>query len=271
MALLRDLKVNKVSFVDKAANKRKFLLLKSADADTDANAGAEPTTKTEGESNIMLREEIQKSVRLLLKGGLDDNKIIETVKSEFKTTDAENAELTANLALVRSLVPPAPEPPPPAADATTSELAKMRQENEVLRADIRKDAEDRKKGEIRLWLSENCSHLTADANQMVDDIFKMQSANPEGVDRFKASLKASSDAIKNSALFVEKGSSYDSVPVPMGSTIMKKVKESIEEVRKSGNPISKGSDVVMQAVKSLGADAYKRYRDEHNYRAKHSV
>jgi hypothetical protein len=285
MAFLQNLKVSKVSFVNRAANKRKFLLLKSVDGKE--REIEQPTDKNQ-ESNPMLKDDVQKSVRLLLKANMTDEKIVETIKSEFKISDSETAELKAALAISRSmaesLVPTAPKDPkdpkitkevdPEDEDdsdpAIRKELADMRKENSEMRETIKKDAEDRKKGEIRIWLSENCTHLTADANQMVDDIFKMQAANPEGSERLKASLKASSDAIKNSSFLVEKGSSFDTAPVPTGDVIMKKVRTTLDEIQKSGTSVVKGSDVIINAVKSLGANAYKQYRSEHNYRAKHS-
>lgn len=277
MAFLSELNVKKVSFVNRAANKRKFLLLKS---DDHGDQKIEKEQEHEEESTIM-KDEIRKSVRLLLKSGTSDEKIVETLKAEYKLTDPEIAEVKNSLDFARSVVTPDaakpevkkqdPEPEPdPEPEGIRKDLEEMRKENAAMREAIQKDTENRMKSEIRKWLSDNCTHLPADSAQITEDIFKMQQTNPEGADRLKQSLKASSEAVRNSFILVEKGSSYDASPVPMGNTILQKVRTSLEEIRKSGNNVQKGSDVISDAVKSLGSAAYKQYRAEHNYRAKHS-
>lgn len=279
MAFLADLNVKKVSFVSRAANKRKFLLLKSDEPDKQVKEEKQPNTAEE--TNIMLKEEIQKSVRLLLKTGLADEKIVETIKAEHSLKDAEVEELKGALSIARSMAGVlAPESKPdvkksdpkdeddePEPGSLRKEVSDLRKQNDDLRESIRKEAEDRSKREIRVWLSEDCPYLTADATQMVEDIFKMSQTNPEGVQRFKDSLKASSDAIKNSALLTELGSPYDANPVPTGDILLKKIRTNVDEIKKGASNI-KESDAIIQAVKGMGPAIYTQYRHEHIQRSK---
>ena len=147
----------------------------------------------------MLKDEIQKSVRLLLKAGATDEKIVETMKSEHKLSDGETKELKAALDLSRSMasdivpakkedVPVVPPVPSVAADDKKEkdeandiqkQMDALKKENADLVANIRKETEDRRKKEITLWLSDNCSHLPGDAAKMVVDIYKMEQTDRE--------------------------------------------------------------------------------------------
>ena len=85
MAYLKNLSVNKISFVNKAANKRKFVLLKS-DETPDNNMG----------DVIRMRKEIKAKLIEVMKSETAIEKIVVLLKADadLKVTEAEVLEVT---------------------------------------------------------------------------------------------------------------------------------------------------------------------------------
>ena len=89
MARLTHLEVNKVSFVGKPANQRKFLLMKSRDAQSD---DPDNTNLPDGKENPKMKKSVDLAVKALKSCDGDAKKFVASLRKSFK--DERDQELT---------------------------------------------------------------------------------------------------------------------------------------------------------------------------------
>jgi hypothetical protein len=236
MAYLQNLTVNKISFVNKAANKRQFVLLKSE-------------AESESESKDVITS--------------NNNSIGETQKMVNPTvTD------TANTVSVSTTTPP------PAVSA--EDFAALRKTNEELLAKLaRLDVleKNQRRSNVIAWLQKECQFLPADINKTADDIILLEDSNPQAASTYKELLQKSSANMQASALLEESGISTTedllSSAADNGFSLIAKFQAGLENLRKSANAPT--ADDLASLVKSLGGRAYTEYRRAHALRAKTQV
>ena len=271
MACLTNLKVKKVSFVRRGANRREFFLAKSADYrgegaeelkdnnDNNSNGGAKP-----------MRAEVRLRLGDILKQERDVERVSALLKSDgaLKVTDAEIAEVRDFV----SLIPP-PDPQvalemKKQADAVQEAVEKQAKAE----AELLKIREDNHAAEVKKWVDDNCKYLNITATEATEQILKAEKVDLVTAETLKKSFKSTSDALAASVLMKEvgrngagEGSDFD----PIGGNIVSDVAKIAGELQKSSSEVKK-SDTIVAAIKSIGANRYENYRKEFNRRARTS-
>jgi hypothetical protein len=288
MAYLKNLSVNKISFVNKAANKRKFVLLKS-DETPDNNMG----------DVIRMRKEIKAKLIEVMKSETAIEKIVVLLKADadLKVTEAEVLEVTdfvevanaatcsaaeaaaAKLEVDKKKKTEETEKAEKAADNTKkedkdkepnmpdTEKSELLKANQDLMTRLSKMENDQKKRDLVSWLQKECAFLPEDVNKAADTIMQLEAVSKEAAEKFKETLQKSSTAIQNSKLFSEVGVSTDSLMKSEGDgfELIRKVSRSFDELKKSDKPMT--PDAVRHIVNGFGNE-YESYRRSHIQRAK---
>jgi hypothetical protein len=280
MAYLKNLSVNKISFVNKAANKRKFVLLKSDDSNADDNNMGDV---------IRMRKEVKDSLITVMKTEQSPEKIMEILKANvpLAITEAEVAEVNdfvevANAATCAATAAADAKKKKVADEAAAAEAAaKTKKEEgnsdmekaELLKANqdlmtrLSKMENDQKKRDLVSWLQKECAFLPEDVDKAADTIMQLETVSKEAAEKFKETLQKSSAAIQNSKLFNEVGVSTDSLMKSEGDgfELIRKVSRSFDELKKSDKPMT--PDAVKNIVNGFGNE-YESYRKSHILRAK---
>lgn len=291
MAFLKDLTVKKVSFVRRAANRTKFLLLKSADADPEQKD--QPELKTEPETavktelnkggNQPVRPELKSRLMsimkeaALLKEKRTGEQVVALMKADetLKITDAEVTEVQNALELMdvaRSAEPttnpqptatPAPSPTvgSASADAATA-MAAMQQtistlteQNKTLNSRLNKSDEDAHKREVMSMIRRDCPNAPGKIEDLADRYIRIEKADAEAAKDFLNSLRGTSVAVENSQIFREIGTAASSPELRgLETEILRDVQATNETLRKSGegNKV-KQSDVIIDSLRKAEA------------------
>lgn len=296
MAYLKNLTVSRVSFVNRAANKRQFLLRKAAeilpsttttttkqsdDQDQDKNKGKGKTTRGEFTMRKEILDLLQKcvSVDKLTKTA----EIVAVLKADtaLKITDTEIADVEKFVPLAlatftpAALTPPAPIAAPVATTiekdevsaSVRKELDDMKAENAILRKETNDTRDKMLKASIVEWVTKECDFLNVNTEDAATQIFELEKAgHKSAADTLRKSFQAASAAVKNSAIFAEQGSrNPGNVHGTVGETILTAVTAAQDTVKKSGVAVSP-VEVIKSAIK--GTKLYGQYREEHIARAR---
>jgi hypothetical protein len=279
MALLKNLKINKVSFVRRAANKRKFLLLKAEDSSSSLGEESSISNNNNDNNNkggAEVRSEVKTKLTSLFKTEKDTSKLMEVLKGdkELKLSDEEVVEVQNTLELLKS-VSAEPQSPPPKADGNNDgdgvELKKVLEENKALLDRVEKMETDTLRRDTAAWVKTHCPYLPDGVEKTVDKIIEIQKASPTAAEMLKEELKRSSAALQESATFSEIGVSAEGIITDdIGGDLLAEVQKSLTEIRKSGE-MQDLPQKVADIVRAQGAEAYNRYRAAHIRRAKTEV
>ncbi len=300
MALLKNLKVDKVSFVQRPANKRKFLVLKSADLEDDLKGtqkGKVVTTKkgasTKGEIKRMdakLKELLKslvaahKSVDEVMKA-LGESKDVEL--SEDATSAAKDVvELMMGMKPLEKKVEKKVEkktvapvvPAPPVIDPAIAAIAK-KQQKDLEKALERTTALEKKLAatekrtaieEIRREVDAECPHFAGDAAEAASYLYDLRKSDKKAAEFFMNTLKASSVIAESPELFTEIGKSGEAdleASQILGSNFLLEIKKAKDALAKSGVQKSE-VEIITDAVRGVGGDSYQAYRQAQIRRAK---
>lgn len=296
-SFLRDVHVSKVSFVRKAANKRKFLLLKSADViNTNINEEYTPMRKEVKEKIVTLckaAENVEKSAA--------DIMVLLKADAELKLEEKEVAEATDFISFAKEIGCAAPASASKNADA--EKKAKEEKEKEAmkkadtnlndsindsnkkvedlvkqvssLQAQLKKSADDMARRDVIKFLQDECSFLTEDINKAADTIMQIAAIDATAAENYKQTLKKASAAVEQSALLKESGSSLEDMVKSESETnltgfdIIKKFSDSFATLKKSASADGKHVSVeqITDLVKGFGS-RYNDYRVSHILRAR---
>lgn len=257
---LRDLKVKKVSFVSRGANRKQFFLAKSADFDTSVNSNINSGGTT------TVRPEIKSKVAEILKAERNIDKVVALLKEDatLKATDAEVTEVKEFLAMV---------PAPPDNSAAAAALAKAQadakaaeEEKQKLETRLNKIEEDQHRAEVKKWVDDECTHLNMGVDEAVNQILKAEKVDKDTAETLKKSFKSTSDALKSSVVLREVGRDGE-VTDPLCNNLVAEVTKAAGDIRKSAGS-QKQSEIIVEAIKSVGGQRYEQYRREFNHRAK---
>jgi len=280
MSFLKDVIVSKVSFVRKAANKRKFLLLKSDDA-VDVDINNDNDNDNDKEQYTPMRKEVKEAILQIVKSAapavIPDN-IVDLLKAnvDLKLTDVEAIEVAEYLDFTKSatIVVPPVIPPIINTENKKEELEKMDnatllkqvQDLTTQLAEISKSTQRR---ELTTWLEKECSFMPDDINKTVDTIMELASHSQSAAEAYKDTLKKTSAALENAPVLREIGVSTDSLLKSEGDgfDLVKKFNAKFSEIRKSADTGAVTSDTIVNIIKSFGSE-WDIYRKVHDRRAK---
>jgi hypothetical protein len=230
MSYLKDLTVSKVSFVRKAANKRKFLLLKTAadDVDVDVDSVIENTNNVK--EYIPMRKEVKDAmINILKSASSDDINVIDMLKADvsLKLTESECIEVTDYVDVVKMTAAEKKKlldedkkldaAGTPHKDKIndhdednvkkmeTQEKEQLLQKIDSLTTHIEKLTKDSKRRDIVSWLQKECPFLPDDISKTADEIMELDAANPTLAERYRTTLKKVSTATEKSNIFTEQG------------------------------------------------------------------
>ncbi len=254
MAYLQNLKVKKVSFVTRGANRKQFFLAKSADSIESSDS------KNNISGGTTVRPEIKQKAAEILKAERNIDKVVALLKEDaaLKATEAEITEIRDFLALI-------PAPDASALETATAAVKKAEEEKRSLEARLNKIEEDRHREEIAKWVAAECAYLNMPADEATAQILKAEKIDPSTAEMLKKSFKSTSDVLKTSKLMTEVG--RDSEPSdPIAGNLVSEVAKKSAELRKSGN--QKPAEAVIEAIKAAGPDRYERYRKEFHQRTR---
>jgi hypothetical protein len=287
MSFLKDVIVSRVSFVRKAANKRKFLLLKS-DEGTIENLG--DVVIKEEEIYKPMRNEVKTKLVEVLKSTDNTQKtvdeIIALVKSDtsLNLIETEVAEITdfvdfhkqASTTVADVVIPPVVEVP---LTKTQEEIEKEEKDN-MDNAQLLKQVEDlttkldvmtksAQRRDILTFLQKECAFLPEDINKTADTIMELTAVNPATAETFKESLKKASVAVEHSSILKEVGSSTEALLKSEGDgfDLIRKFSADMSELKKSADGGVMTSESIVNLVKSYG-NQFNDYRIAHILRAK---
>ncbi len=286
MAYLQNLQVDKVSFVHKAANKRKFLLLKSDSGDGDGKNGDRSVSGSDNNQNNnqgdtpKMRKEVKTKLMEVVKSERSPEKVLGILKADtvLKLTEAEIGEVsdTLDVMLVKEDTPN-PNPNPPIVqnqnqnqnNNNSNDVIVLKAENKALLDRLTAIEKQNKRRDIISWLQKECPYLPDDINKAADELMELEAVSPTAFESHKVRLQKSSAAIAQSRIFVEVGKDGD---VNMQKSaegafeLVRKVAADLTTLRKSDKPITVNS--LVDIIKSHG-DAYGEYRVAQIMRAKH--
>lgn len=290
MGFLKNLRVKKVSFVRRGANRRKFLLLKSAE-DVINNDGDQQKHKEE-----LMQKLVKERVMEILKSEQDPTKVIELLKADkdienLQLSEEDFAEVQTSVEFFKALLPEKKEPPvkkeePKSKEepvkkegsengsikledvlaklaTVTESLAKSHTVQEGLAEKLEKQEHDNNRREILKWLHLECPYLPVEFNKTADEILKLQDVSKSAAQVMKDGLQAASAALSNSDVFDEVGTGGPGRPnghIP-GSELLKEIKEAQAEVKKSGEKVDQ-IELIRSIVTSKGRNSYLSYREE---------
>ena len=271
MAYLQDLKVKKVSFVKRGANKRQFFLAKSTDSvDLDEDFSTSITNKTQG--GRKMRVEVKTKLGEILKSERGVDKIIAAIKEDavLKATEEELTEVREFV----ELIPPLPEVKKEEPKLDEAALIKARadaqkyeEEKKALEARLAKIEEDSHKKELADFLAKDCPYLNVPATDAVAQIMKAEKVDAGTAEMLKQSFISTSDAIRVSQLTKELGRSGEEGLDPIGGNVVAEVVKKTQELKKT-DANTKTSEIIRTAIQSLGPVRYENYRRDFNRRAR---
>lgn len=302
MAFLKDLKVRKISFVGRPANKRQFLLLKSEDIE-DADVKEQQLKQTR-KGEMKMNDVVKQKVVELFKTEQDSEKVLTLIKadkdltlSEEELHEVENSlSLIAELAVVEEITEPELEsmtkeneaetvPMEPAipesklakADPEIQALIKAMQENTQAMAtrldkqdvEIQIQKDQNQLAEITKWIVRECPFLAGDVEQYADEILALEKVNPATAKTFKETLRRTASVLEGSNVFDEIGGGGDgnSQELSLGADYLSEVQKRVDDVQKSGKKANE-VDIIRDTVKRNGRKTYMAYRNQHIRRAK---
>jgi hypothetical protein len=283
MPCLTNLKVKKVSFVRRGANKREFFLAKSADFVEGEAGDGEGAVEVEVEveekevdvnknknsnnnhGGAYMRPEVRLKLGEILKKERNVEQVCALLKEDtvLKATDAEVGEVRDFVALI-----PAPDQTAQlelikSQDALAKEtLAKANAEKE-----LQAIRESNHKAEIRKWVDAKCGYLAGiSAEEATEQILKAEKVDPVTAEILKKSFESTSTALKASEVVKEIGRGGEDFD-PISGGIVAEVSKVANELKKSSDVI-KASDSVMAAIRSVGGKRYEAYRKDFNHRVR---
>jgi hypothetical protein len=284
MAFLTDIKVDRVSFVRKAANKRTFVLLKSADSIINKKE-----KKEEEEVYKPMRKEVKDVLLKTLKVEENITKssadIVDILKAdvELKLSETEIVELNDYVDVAKAGFPfISPEDKKKKAEEEAAKLKLKKEDEEKMtksQEDLVKEISSLKKSldeitkatekrDILSFLQKECAFLPEDIEKTADIILSLPTS---AATAYKETLKKASAAVEHSTLLKEIGNSTDEILKSEsqvdGFDLIKKFSTSLETIKKSaeGKPVS--SETIVNLMKSFGPQ-YNDYRVAHILRAK---
>jgi hypothetical protein len=297
MPYLKDLSVSKVSFVHKAANKRRFLLLKSED-ESDLNLNLNPQSKKEVEGYIPMRKELKDKLIEVIKSGKELDQIVDILKSDstLSVTESEVVEISDYIDVVKmtaaekkknklmeedkKLDASGTPHTDKINDHDEDNKKKMeKQENDdkqvllqkidSLTATLEKLTKDGKRRDIVSWLQKECPFLMEDIQKTADDILELEAVSPSAAEKYKVGLQKASVTVENSKLFTEVGVSTDTLlkSESDGFELISKFNAGLQNLKKSASTNSISASDIVNLVKGFG-DNYADYRVAHIRRAK---
>lgn len=273
MGYLKNLCVKKVSFVRKGANKKEFFLAKSADfgeekssSDDSKKKKEEDVINNDGNSNsggTTVRPEIRTKLAGILKAERNIEKVVALLKADtaIAVKDEELGEISEFLAMI----PPLPADNTEALKKAEADLAAAEVEKKALGERLTKVEQARHRDEIKKWVTEECPYLNVKVDDAVDRIVQAETAGEAVAKMLKEAFKGTSDTLRDSKLFKDQGQDNREEDT-IGGNILSDVVKKVNEIKKSDG--LKGSEAVIEAVKSVGGRRYEQYRTEFNKRAK---
>ena len=285
MSFLKDVKVSKVSFVRKAANKRNFLLLKADEGITD--------DQIKNEEYIPMRKEVKDKLITVMKAEENVEKtsaeVADILKADevLKVSDTEVAEIVDFVDFAKAASGSCDKP---AGDklnnkevnaneddkedmAKTEDLLKevelLKKSLETANTTINSITKDTQRRDILSFLAKECAFAPGDVNKHADTIMELEKAAPEAAASYKETLKTASVSVEQSKLFKEVGSSTEDLlkAESDGFDLIKKFDASFNELKKSADKNTPSAEAIVSLVKSFG-NQYNDYREAHIRRAK---
>lgn len=291
-SFLKDLAVEKISFVRRAANKRRFLLMKASDqsvadkskkdVDVDLN-----NKKTKGENQV--RPEIKSRVASIMKEAklLKETRTVDQIiallhaDAALKITDAEVSDVRNALDIAGSFVVVEDDKDNKKVEKKSTETddrldtlqkqqTALAEENKQLRDRLEKEETQRERRDLLTRLSNEAGTLPADTEKAVDNYMKIKKSDPEAAKFFWDSLISSANAIARSGLLGEVGRS-GGIPVDDSSVegkIVADIRKAQAEVKvkKSGDTETKIDEVaVITDVLKKHSDSWGTYLHSKRY------
>lgn len=287
MGFLKDVSVSKVSFVRKAANKRKFLLLKSEDCGDNDNNSDNVDNNDNKEMYTPMRKEVKDAILTIFKNAeptATSADIITVLKSnvELKLSEQEMTEATdyvdfVKMASVNINVNPntgiekkeetAEMKKEDTVDSNSNNVELMKQVQNLTAqlAELNKSAQ---RNSIVTWLQKECAFAAIDIEKTADAILNMQSVDPASAELFKDSLKKSSTVLENAPILREVGNSTDALlkSESNGFELIRKFNNGVTELKKSSDGKSPSAESIVNLIKSFGSE-WTTYRFAHARRA----
>lgn len=224
---LTNLNVKKVSFVRRAANKRSFLLLKSADADE-----ANETNEIDEIDEMNEMNEVNKTDKINKnenqKEKVTMTETIEELKKQLIETEEEKANLAKQLAQLEAEKKSVEE-------ALTSKV-------EELTKHVNAQREYMEKAELMKWFEQKAYNYPEEAEKVVNDIYELRKANPELAAKLMEKIESVSNALGSSQMFKSVGKS----DIPEVDAFTKLEKE----------------EDILKALREKGDQWYEKYREE---------
>jgi hypothetical protein len=247
---LQDLKVKKVSFVRRGANKKQFFLAKSADFVEKKIINEHSLGGT-----ITVRPEIKAKVAEILKMERNAEKVVSLLREDtvLKATDIELEEISSFVSMI---------PAPPIVD--NSALAKAQADIDLanakaLAAETRVSALEtiQHTNDLSAWLAKECPALNIPSSSAIAQVLNAEKVSKEAAELLKDSFKSISTALQSSSLFREAGVRGDNGDV-LGADLVKAAQQKLTEIQKSG-AATKGSEQVVAAIRSLDVHKSEQY------------
>jgi hypothetical protein len=276
MGFLKDLTVSKISFVTKAANRRKFVLMKSDD-------------NTNKEEFIPMRKEVQTKLVELLKSQDTSEKVLELLKADTSLNIQEAelpniAECIEVIKMTAIVTTPVIPPVVPVVDSTTIQKQEDNKKEEEKMEKAEKDAlldrlqkaetaladvtKSNKRSGIVSWLQKECPFLPEDLQKTADTIMELDAVSPAAAESFKVTLQKSSIAVQNSKMFEENGrTSIEGILKSDGDgfDLVHKVSDALATLKKSDKPMNASN--LVNVIQGFGRD-FETYRKAHILRAR---
>jgi len=273
MAYLQELKVKKVSFVRRGANKKQFFLAKSADF-TEEGVVKENNNNNNNHSGgaRKMRPEVKTKLSEILKAERNIDKVVGLLKEDavLKATDEELVEVRDIVELL---------PPPVEAkkqeennDAAAlvkaqAEAKKAEEEKKALEARLAKIDEDTHLKDDTAFIEKECPYLNVATEDAVAQIVKAEKVDAATAEMLKQSFISTSDAIRVSQLTKELGRSGEDGLDPIGGNVVAEIVKKTQDLRKADSK-APSSELIRAAIHDLGATRYENYRKEFNRRAR---
>lgn len=263
MRYLCNLKVKKVSFVRRGANRRQFFLAKSADYVDES--GEKSINKQSGGAHKM-RPEVKTKLSDILKKERDMERVCVLLKED--TALAVTEEELGEVKEVMSFIPVAPAESDAAALAKAqADARRAEDEKKALEARLTKVEQENHRKATSEWVEKECQYLNMTTEDAVNQIIKAESVSLETAEILKQSFKSTSDALRISKLTKEMGRGGDDALDPIGGNLVAEVVKKTQDLKKSDGG-TKASDLISEAIKSVGPGRYETYRSEFNRRAR---
>jgi hypothetical protein len=261
MAYLSNLSVKKISFVNRAANKRTFTLLK---ADKSLSSDSVEVIKATGD--IVVKDDIIEKTK-------GSETMPEVIKAEEKsvvaaaTTDVvvKVEEPVADAPIIKTEVIKAED-----GEKDVMEKAELLAENKKLSDRLAKIERDQRRRDTISWLKSECSFLQAEIEKTADELLKLEDISVDAASTMKDSLKKMSATVQNSPIFKESGSTTDALirAESNGFDLIRKVSADLDTIKKSDAGGSKKLDAATIAnIIRNHSDGYEMYRESHIRRA----